>query len=178
MFLRATSLISISHENPVRRIGINVALGRRGEMSGKTKKTGLTKRSLNRRTVLKGAAAAVGAAAVGLSAPAVHAARSLKVGVYGGYLPWGDRAGRFRSLGDGETDWTGIFTKLAKYFLQNGEGWAVRSANVMTEKDPTRIKWQILPDGDHGSIVFNVLLILFHHNEILKNRLLWKAGKL
>jgi hypothetical protein len=59
-------------------------------MSGKTKKTGLAKRSLNRslnrRTVLKGAAATVAAAAVGLPAPYVHAARSIKVGVYGGYF--------------------------------------------------------------------------------------------
>ncbi len=55
-------------------------------MSGKTKKTGLAKRSLNRRTVLKGAAATVAAAAVGLPAPNVHAARSIKVGVYGGYF--------------------------------------------------------------------------------------------
>jgi len=45
-----------------------------------------------------------------------------RVGVYGGYLPWGERAGRFRSLGDGETDWTSIFTKLARYDF---EGWAV-----------------------------------------------------
>ncbi len=43
-------------------------------MSAKTKTTGLAKRSLNRRTVLKGAAAVVGAAAVGLPAPYVHAA--------------------------------------------------------------------------------------------------------
>jgi spermidine/putrescine-binding protein len=55
-------------------------------MSGKTNKNALAKRGLNRRTVLKGAAAAVGAAAVGLPAPAVHAARSIKIGVYGGYF--------------------------------------------------------------------------------------------
>ncbi len=55
-------------------------------MSAKAKKTGLTRRSLTRRTVLKGAAAAGGAAAVGLPAPYVHAARSIKVGVYGGYF--------------------------------------------------------------------------------------------
>jgi len=40
------------------------------------------------------------------------------------------------------------FTKLAKYFLGNGEGWVVKSTNVMKEKDPKKIKWQILPDGD------------------------------
>ena len=45
-----------------------------------------------------------------------------RVGVYGGYLPWGDRAGRFRSLGDGQTDFKGIFTLLAKYDFP---GWAV-----------------------------------------------------
>jgi len=55
-------------------------------MSAKAKKTGLAMRSLSRRTVLKGAAAAAGAAAVGLPAPFVHAARSIKVGVYGGYF--------------------------------------------------------------------------------------------
>ncbi len=45
-----------------------------------------------------------------------------RVGVYGGYLPWGERAGRFRSLGDGQIDWKGIFTRLARYDFP---GWAV-----------------------------------------------------
>jgi len=43
-------------------------------------------------------------------------------GVYGGYQPWISRAGRFRSLGDGQVDFRGIFSKLAQY---NFEGWAV-----------------------------------------------------
>ena len=33
-------------------------------------------------------------------------------GVYGGYQSWVDRAGRFRSLGDGQVDFKGIFSKL------------------------------------------------------------------
>ena len=33
-------------------------------------------------------------------------------GVYGGYVDWRDRAGRFRSLGDGQVDFSSIFTKL------------------------------------------------------------------
>ena len=33
-------------------------------------------------------------------------------GVYGGYQPWLNRAGRFRSLGDGQIDFKGIFGKL------------------------------------------------------------------
>jgi sugar phosphate isomerase/epimerase len=45
-----------------------------------------------------------------------------RVGVYGGYLPWIDRAGRFRSLGDGEVDFTQIFSKMAQY---DYPGWAV-----------------------------------------------------
>ena len=45
-----------------------------------------------------------------------------KSGVYGGYDAWIDRAGRFRSLGDGQVDFVGIFSKLAQYGY---EGWAV-----------------------------------------------------
>ena len=36
-------------------------------------------------------------------------------GVYSGYQSWIDRAGRFRSLGDGQVDFAGIFSKLAQY---------------------------------------------------------------
>jgi sugar phosphate isomerase/epimerase len=43
-------------------------------------------------------------------------------GVYGGYQPWIDRAGRFRSLGDGQVDFKNIFSKFAQYDFN---GWAV-----------------------------------------------------
>lgn len=43
-------------------------------------------------------------------------------GVYGGYQGWADRAGRFRSLGDGQVDFKAIFSKMAQYGFQ---GWAV-----------------------------------------------------
>jgi len=43
-------------------------------------------------------------------------------GVYGGYQAWLDRPGRFRSLGDGQVDFKGIFSKLTQYGY---EGWAV-----------------------------------------------------
>ncbi|MGL4496838.1 MAG: sugar phosphate isomerase/epimerase family protein [Beijerinckiaceae bacterium] len=43
-------------------------------------------------------------------------------GVYSGYQPWLNRAGRFRSLGDGQVDFAGIFSKLAGY---NYDRWAV-----------------------------------------------------
>ena len=45
-----------------------------------------------------------------------------RVGVYGGFQPWVDRAGRFRSLGDGQVDFKAVFSKLAAFSF---EGWAV-----------------------------------------------------
>ena len=43
-------------------------------------------------------------------------------GVYSGYQPWTSRAGRFRSLGDGQVDFTGVFSKLTTYGYDH---WAV-----------------------------------------------------
>ena len=43
-------------------------------------------------------------------------------GVYGGYQPWIDRAGRFRSVGDGQVDFHAVFSKLTRYGF---DGWAV-----------------------------------------------------
>ena len=43
-------------------------------------------------------------------------------GVYGGYQSWVRRAGRFRSLGDGQVDFGTVFSKLA---AMDFDGWAV-----------------------------------------------------
>ncbi|ATU73231.1 sugar phosphate isomerase/epimerase family protein [Komagataeibacter rhaeticus] len=43
-------------------------------------------------------------------------------GVYGGFADWRDRAGRFRSPGDGQIDFGGIFSRLTQYGY---DGWAV-----------------------------------------------------
>ena len=43
-------------------------------------------------------------------------------GVYSGFQPWIKRAGRFRSLGDGQVDFGAIFSKLAEY---DYDSWAV-----------------------------------------------------
>ncbi len=43
-------------------------------------------------------------------------------GVYSGYQGWINRAGRFRSLGDGQVDFGGIFSKLSQYGY---DSWAV-----------------------------------------------------
>ncbi|WP_406870404.1 sugar phosphate isomerase/epimerase [Thioclava sp. 'Guangxiensis'] len=43
-------------------------------------------------------------------------------GIYGGFQSWLDRAGRFRSPGDGQVDFGAIFSRLA---AMDFEGWAV-----------------------------------------------------
>ena len=45
-----------------------------------------------------------------------------RVGVYGGYQSWAKRAGRFRSLGDGQVDFNRVFTLLTE---AGYSGWAV-----------------------------------------------------
>jgi sugar phosphate isomerase/epimerase len=45
-----------------------------------------------------------------------------RAGVYGGYAGWRDRAGRFRSPGDGQVDFTRVFTLLTE---AGYDGWAV-----------------------------------------------------
>jgi sugar phosphate isomerase/epimerase len=45
-----------------------------------------------------------------------------KQGVYSGFQGWVNRAGRFRSLGDGQVDFGSIFSKLAQY---DYDSWAV-----------------------------------------------------
>ncbi len=43
-------------------------------------------------------------------------------GFYSGFRPWSDRAARFRSLGDGQVDFGGVFSKLAQHGYAS---WAV-----------------------------------------------------
>ncbi|RVT86802.1 sugar phosphate isomerase/epimerase [Rhodobacteraceae bacterium CCMM004] len=43
-------------------------------------------------------------------------------GVYGGYQSWVNRAGRFRSPGDGQVDFGAVFSKLSQHGF---DGWAV-----------------------------------------------------
>ncbi len=42
------------------------------------------------------------------------------------------------------------FTKLGRYMLDNGEGWIVTSDNLLTERDPDKLRFNILPEGDNG----------------------------
>jgi len=47
---------------------------------------------------------------------------SARSGVYGGYQDWKNRPGRFRSAGDGQVDFTQVFTKLTE---TGYDSWAV-----------------------------------------------------
>ena len=47
---------------------------------------------------------------------------SERAGVYGGYLGWKDRPGRFRSLGDGQVDFKQVFTRMTAIGYRS---WAV-----------------------------------------------------
>lgn len=75
-----------------------------------------------------------------------------KQGVYGGYQSWINRAGRFRSLGDGQVNFKGIFSKLTQY---DYAGWAVlewecciKHPEVGAAEGAVFIKEQILPVTD------------------------------
>ena len=42
------------------------------------------------------------------------------------------------------------FTKLGRYFLNEGEGWLFTSDNLLTETDAREIHWDMRPEGQHG----------------------------
>ncbi|PST84415.1 AP endonuclease [Pedobacter yulinensis] len=69
-------------------------------------------------------------------------------GTFGGYQNWANRAGRYRSPGDGQVDFKTIFSKLAQYDYQ---GWAVmewecsiKDANVGAREGAEFIKKNII----------------------------------
>lgn len=62
---------------------------------------------------------------------------SARSGSYGAYLPWKERPGRFRSLGDGQVDFTQVFTRMT---AAGYAGWAV-------------VEWECcFKDGVQGAI--------------------------
>lgn len=42
------------------------------------------------------------------------------------------------------------FSKIGQYIETKDEGWFFRSDNILSEKDPGKIEWQLLPEGDRG----------------------------
>jgi sugar phosphate isomerase/epimerase len=77
-----------------------------------------------------------------------------KQGVYGGFQSWKDRAGRFRSLGDGQVDFGAVFSKLTQYGYT---GWAVlewecalKSAEQGAREGAPFIAAHIIEEGDRA----------------------------
>jgi sugar phosphate isomerase/epimerase len=77
-----------------------------------------------------------------------------RTGVYGGYVDWQERAGRFRSLGDGQIDFKALFTKLAQYDFP---GWAVlewecafKNAQDGAREGAAFIRDHIIRVSEHG----------------------------
>jgi Xylose isomerase-like TIM barrel len=76
------------------------------------------------------------------------------IGVYGGYQGWVDRAGRFRSLGDGQIDFRTVFSKMAQYDFP---GWAVlewecalKHPEAGAKEGAEFIRKHIVPVADHS----------------------------
>ena len=42
------------------------------------------------------------------------------------------------------------FTKLGQFFMREGEGWVVEAANILTERDPDKLEFRLVPDGEKG----------------------------
>ena len=75
-------------------------------------------------------------------------------GVYSGYASWANRAGRFRSLGDGQVDFKRIFTLLTEAGYR---GWAVlewecafKNAQDGAREGAVFIRDHIIRVSDHG----------------------------
>ncbi len=73
-------------------------------------------------------------------------------GVYSGFQPWKDRAGRFRSLGDGQVDFSAVFSAFATIGY---EGWAVvewecalKEAEAGAREGAAFVKDHIIPVTD------------------------------
>lgn len=67
--------------------------------------------------------------------------------------PWGGELMLFWGI-DKPKVWNGkvrfAFTKLGRYFLENGEGWMLESDNLLTERNPDKLRFETLPEGEHG----------------------------
>lgn len=56
------------------------------------------------------------------------------------------------------------FSKLGKYMQDMGEGWMFRCDNIQTERDPKKLDWVMLPEGDYGIRNANFGSVQEEHN--------------
>ncbi len=55
-------------------------------------------------------------------------------------------------------------TKMGRYHADVGEGWFFKSDNIATEKNPEKLNWQLLPDGEQGLSTAGLGLVQEEHN--------------
>lgn len=56
------------------------------------------------------------------------------------------------------------FTKMAVHPQDMGEGWFYKSDNINTEKNPEKLNWEQLPDGDDGLFETSLGITQEEHN--------------
>ncbi|SDL39950.1 BNR repeat-like domain-containing protein [Siphonobacter aquaeclarae] len=62
------------------------------------------------------------------------------------------------------------FTKMGKFISDMGEGWFFKSDNINTEREPDKLHWEMLPDGDQGLSTVELGTVQEEHNIVsLKN---------
>ncbi|WP_409306276.1 sugar phosphate isomerase/epimerase family protein [Pectobacterium sp. B1J-3] len=95
-----------------------------------------------------------------------------KSGVFGGYQTWTDRAGRFRSPGDGQINFGAIFSKFAQY---DYDGWAVlewecclKDSACGAKEGAEFIKRHIIPVAQHA---FDDFAATSHDSDLVRKML-------
>ncbi len=58
------------------------------------------------------------------------------------------------------------FTKLGRFPLDEGEGWMFHSPNILTQRQPDKIEWKLMPTGDHGIRLPRFGSIQEEHNHV------------
>lgn len=62
------------------------------------------------------------------------------------------------------------FTKLAIHAQEMGEGWFYKSNNINSERNPDKLNWELLPDGNEGLFEASMGITQEEHNIVsLKN---------
>lgn len=77
-------------------------------------------------------------------------------------LFWG--VSKPRTIGEGMIF---AFTKMGQHPQDMGEGWLFKSDNINSEKDPNKLNWELLPDGEFGISETSLGITQEEHNIIV-----------
>ena len=59
------------------------------------------------------------------------------------------------------------FSKLGEFPQGKGEGWLLKSDNLDTESDPSKVNWEMLPDGEYGIRNADFYSVQEEHNTVV-----------